>query len=176
MSDNSKIHWTDATWNPVVGCSKVSPGCANCYAEKKAYRLMCMGKEGYTDVVERAQPRPGRLTGEPCWSGKIAVRKSVMDQPLLGPVVTWPWILSYRFATTIDHVIVGGESGPSARPCALNWIRAIIRQCKDANVPVFIKQLGTAWEHSVYGYRGKGDNIEDWPADLRVREEASHEW
>ena len=39
MSENSKIEWTDATWNPVRGCSKISPGCANCYAEAFAERF-----------------------------------------------------------------------------------------------------------------------------------------
>jgi len=39
MSDNSSIEWTDATWNPITGCTKISPGCANCYAETFAERL-----------------------------------------------------------------------------------------------------------------------------------------
>ena len=43
MSDGTKIAWSDATWQPIVGCSKVSPGCANCYAEKMAARLAAMG-------------------------------------------------------------------------------------------------------------------------------------
>jgi protein gp37 len=43
----SKIEWTEATWNPVTGCTKCSPGCANCYAEKVAYRLKAMGTKGY---------------------------------------------------------------------------------------------------------------------------------
>jgi len=47
MSDNSRIEWTDATWNPVTGCSKVSPGCKHCYAERLAARLKAMGNPRY---------------------------------------------------------------------------------------------------------------------------------
>lgn len=50
MGDNSRIEWTDATWNPVTGCSKVSPGCAHCYAATLAPRLHRMGQAGYTDL------------------------------------------------------------------------------------------------------------------------------
>src|SRR6266480_4920517 len=47
MGDNSAIEWTDATWNPVTGCTKVSPGCKNCYAERMAHRLQLMGQPNY---------------------------------------------------------------------------------------------------------------------------------
>ena len=47
MSDQSGIEWTDATWNPVTGCTKVSPGCKNCYAERLAARLHAMGNPRY---------------------------------------------------------------------------------------------------------------------------------
>src|SRR5213076_2400766 len=50
MGDNSAIEWTDATWNPVTGCTKVSPGCKNCYAERLALRLRAMGNPRYRDV------------------------------------------------------------------------------------------------------------------------------
>src|SRR5438874_108737 len=49
MGDNSAIEWTDATWNPVTGCTKVSPGCKNCYAERLALRLQAMGNPRYRD-------------------------------------------------------------------------------------------------------------------------------
>jgi protein gp37 len=49
MGDNSKIEWTDATWNPVTGCTKVSPGCKNCYAERLAARLLAMGNPRYSN-------------------------------------------------------------------------------------------------------------------------------
>jgi protein gp37 len=48
----SKIEWTDATWNPVTGCSKVSPGCVNCYAERLSLRLQAMGVPKYRDGFE----------------------------------------------------------------------------------------------------------------------------
>jgi protein gp37 len=47
MSDKSAIEWTDATWNPVTGCTKVSPGCKHCYAERLAHRLQAMGNPRY---------------------------------------------------------------------------------------------------------------------------------
>ena len=52
MGDNSSIEWTDATWNPVTGCSKVSPGCKHCYAERLAARLQAMGNPRYTNGFE----------------------------------------------------------------------------------------------------------------------------
>ncbi len=69
----TKIEWTDETWNPVVGCSKCSPGCDNCYAEKMAHRLACMGKEGYCYVTTR----------EGKWNGRTyRLRNNVLDIPL----------------------------------------------------------------------------------------------
>ena len=47
MSENSKIEWTESTWNPLTGCTKVSPGCAHCYAERLAVRLKAMGNPNY---------------------------------------------------------------------------------------------------------------------------------
>ena len=47
MATNSHIEWTDATWNPVTGCSKISPGCKHCYAERLAIRLQAMGQRNY---------------------------------------------------------------------------------------------------------------------------------
>ncbi len=65
----------------------------------------------------------------------------------------------------LHWVIVGGESGPGARPLELGWVRSIVNQCRDAGVPVFVKQLGSRWAGS-----GKGGDMDAWPADLRVRE------
>jgi protein gp37 len=78
----------------------------------------------------------------------------------------------------LQWVIVGGESGTSARPFDLRWARSIVAQCKAAAVPVFVKQLGArpvdfarAPEHQVILLRdGHGGDMEEWPADLRVRE------
>ena len=49
MSENSRIEWTDATWNPVTGCTKISPGCKNCYAERMTKRLKAMGQPRYAN-------------------------------------------------------------------------------------------------------------------------------
>ena len=47
MAQDSSIEWTEATWNPVTGCTKISPGCKNCYAERMAHRLQAMGQHRY---------------------------------------------------------------------------------------------------------------------------------
>lgn len=75
-----------------------------------------------------------------------------------------------------DWVIIGGESGQSARPCRQTWIRDIVRQCQDADVPCFVKQFGSNAEEGFGVHRklrlkdSKGGDMEEWPADLRVRE------
>jgi protein gp37 len=61
MGDKSAIEWTDATWNPVTGCSKVSPGCKHCYAERLALRLHAMGNPRYRDGF-RVSLHPDQLT------------------------------------------------------------------------------------------------------------------
>lgn len=123
-----------------------------------------------------------------------AVRFLSME-PLLGPVdVTsikrttaegYMRPLDGRF-NTIGWVIVGGESGPKARPCDVAWIRSIVQQCKAAGVPCFVKQLGSRpiyWNTpgsrfgpDVLMSNGeplkdrKGGDMAEWPSDLRVRE------
>jgi protein gp37 len=75
----SKIEWTDETWNPVVGCSKISAGCENCYAQKMACRLAHMGNRAYQDVVrvsDQGIPLPGR------WNGKTAFVETALYKPL----------------------------------------------------------------------------------------------
>jgi len=52
MATNSHIEWTDATWNPVTGCTKISPGCKHCYAERLANRLKLMGQKNYRNGFE----------------------------------------------------------------------------------------------------------------------------
>src|SRR5437763_11750786 len=49
MSSNSSIEWTESTWNPVTGCTKISPGCDNCYGERLALRLQAMGQSNYAN-------------------------------------------------------------------------------------------------------------------------------
>jgi protein gp37 len=91
----------------------------------------------------------------------------------------------------IHWCIVGGESGPNARPCRVEWIRDVVRQCKAAGVPVFVKQLGGDYQDALNGVCGrstkwpldvlpsgpahrlddpKGGDPAEWPDDLRVRE------
>lgn len=73
----SKIEWTDETWNPIIGCSKASPGCWNCYAERTAARLESMSVEGYGQVVtEKA------ATGEKVWTGKTYLVEKALEKPL----------------------------------------------------------------------------------------------
>src|SRR5206468_1247553 len=113
MGDKSAIEWSDATWNPVTGCSKVSPGCKNCYAERLAARLQAMGnpryKNGFATTLHPDQlSLPLRL---PCpdnmWQGvsienadytwriahlvkvPAAVRFHSVE-PLLGPIPKLP--------------------------------------------------------------------------------------
>lgn len=61
----------------------------------------------------------------------------------------------------IDQVIIGGESGPKARPMEIAWARSLVEQCKAARIPCFVKQLG--------GRIDKRDDMEQFPIDLRVR-------
>lgn len=128
-------------------------------------------------------------------------------EPLLGPVDIEPFLQYEPFHENykmtfglnewrgVDWVIVGGESGPQARPCNVAWIRSIVEQCKAAGAPVFCKQLGKRPEcgHEsgldqskisrilgskakcmkcgfVYPKDDKGGDIEEFPADLQVRE------
>jgi protein gp37 len=81
-----------------------------------------------------------------------------------------PWVSLEPLCEPIDisigrafrWVVIGGETGPRARPCEIEWIRAIVQQCKEAGMPCFVKQLG--------GRRHKNDSPDEWPEDLRVRE------
>lgn len=73
----------------------------------------------------------------------------------------------------MNWVIVGGESGAGARPCDVTWIRSIVKQCKAAKVPVFVKQLGSlphTHGEAPYIQDSKGGDINEWPEDLRIRE------
>ena len=214
MASNSPIEWTEATWNPVTGCDKISPGCAHCYAERMANRLQAMGQPNYVrgfelslqaqmldlplrwkrskrifvnsmsdmfhadvplpfiqqafDVMSRASwhqfqiltKRSERLLSVDRylnWQPHIWMGVSVENarfqyridelraahahvkflslEPLLGPLPD----LNLR---DIDWVIVGGESGPHARPMAPSWVSDIRDQCRDAGVAFFFKQWG----------------------------------
>jgi protein gp37 len=89
----------------------------------------------------------------------------------------------YTGSNRIDWVIIGGESGPGARPCNVGWIRSLVRQCDEAGVPTFVKQLGamSVMPSTVKGITGavpifpfvkhrKGGDPGEWPDDLKIRE------
>lgn len=131
-----------------------------------------------------------------------AAVRFVSCEPLLGPVNFARSGLAFGVPLAngsrwfgskpgIDWVIVGGESGPGARPCDVEWIRSIVRQCRAAGVPVFVKQLGSCpqdhgtgldWPDGIRFRQGvgpgsaallrhsKGGDPAEWPEDLRVRQ------
>ena len=214
MADRSTIEWTEATWNPVTGCSKVSPGCKNCYAERLAFRLQAMGQPNYANgfdvtmhesalevplswkkprtvfvnsmsdlfhekvplefmekvfevmrhasqhrfqVLTKRSERLAELAPRLDWAPNIWMGVSVESQkwvqriddlrttaaavkfisfePLLGPVTELN-------LTAIDWAIVGGESGPGARPMRKEWATQIRDRCIKDAVPFFFKQWG----------------------------------
>jgi protein gp37 len=287
MADRSSIEWTEASWNPVRGCSIVSPGCTNCYAMKQAHRFSGAGK-AYAGLTKMSK-------GGPVWTGaartvpelldaplhwkkprrifvnsmsdlfhedvptdfiaqvfavmaeakrhtfqiltkraermqqllahdlnyegpewplpNVWIGVSVEDQvraderiplllqtpaavrwisaePLLGPVLLRRHIDVTRDGTVegqifVDHltgldwVVVGGESGPGARPFDIAWARSLRDQCRAAGVPVFIKQIGARPYDSsathvpvdtLFIKNRKGGDPAEWPQDLRIRE------
>lgn len=303
MADGSQIEWTDATWNPVTGCTKVSPGCAHCYiARTPAFRIkgrrfvkgatdlqlhpdrvgqplhwriprrvfvnslsdlfhpdvpdtfvddvfavMALTPRHTFQVLTKRPDRMRRYLSSPHRRGRVigvawemlghpplhkykhdnivgrpwplpnvqigvsaenqrwfedrvgelvftpAAVRFVSLEPLLGPID----LILDRLDIAADHqatdggldwVIVGGESGPKARPCQLDWIRSIVQQCAAAGVPCFVKQIGAHVTHRlVYGAptfeadqpvhveralirHQKGGDPAEWPADLRVRQ------
>lgn len=307
----TKIEWTEATWNPIVGCSVISPGCTNCYAMKIAGRLALMGNadhyRGTTRMTKAGAVWTGRvalapgptllaplrrkkpttyfvnsmgdlfhesvpddwidpifavmalcprhtfqvltkrskrmraylttLAEEPerlgchvnprdretvtkvlhqtplanVWLGVScedqaraderipdllatpAALRFISAEPLLGRIdlndiandgdtyinaVTGHSADECQAPVTAEHwrsgiprldwVIVGGESGPGARPMELTWARSLVAQCRAASVACFVKQLGSATGFNLNNRKG-GDPAE-WPRDLRVRE------
>lgn len=214
MAQYSSIEWTDATWNPVTGCTKVSAGCANCYAERMANRLKAMGMEKYRNgfkltlhrhllsrplewtnprmifvasmsdlfhedvpldfiqgafqtmviarqhifqILTKRSERLARLAEDLPWPENIWAGVTVEDkhnvhriedlaqvpahlrfvscEPLIGPLPELP-------LGSVGWVIVGGESGPGARPMEGEWVDDIRRQCNEHEVPFFFKQWG----------------------------------
>jgi protein gp37 len=125
-----------------------------------------------------------------------AVRHCLSIEPLIGPVLLERSMAGYpprsetgasEMRDVLRWVIVGGESGPRARPCNVEWIRDIVRQCKEASVPCFVKQVGSnvrdsdraAWpvhlrsvahQQRIITTHPKGGDPTEWPEDLRVRE------
>lgn len=74
MASNSKIEWTEATWNPVAGCTIISPGCTNCYAMRMAERLEAMGQTKYEGLTRRT-------AGRPKWNGRVQLDHKSLSVP-----------------------------------------------------------------------------------------------
>ena len=128
---------------------------------------------GVSIETQRHEDRWDALASTP------AAVRFVSYEPALGPLSMSGW------ATLPDWLIVGGESGPGARPCNVKWVRSIVRQCRDAAVACFVKQFGAkpVGPHPLYpdnpnyshnfplGLKSrKGGDPSEWPEDLRVRE------
>jgi len=214
MALSSTIEWTESTWNPVTGCTKISPGCKNCYAERMALRLQAMGSPNYkygflpcmhpeqrllplnwkkpqqifvnsmsdlfhesvTDdficsifdtmnhaywhnfqILTKRADRLLQIAPQLSWSGNIWMGvtvessdyifrieklksiksriKFISFEPLLGSITGVD-------LTGVDWVIVGGESGPHARPMDSAWAISLRDQCVKQKVPFFFKQWG----------------------------------
>jgi protein gp37 len=238
MAFNSSIEWTESTWNPLTGCSKVSPGCKHCYAERMATRLKAMGQSNYrngfeltlhehmldaplrwkkpqvifvnsmSDLFQDHVPirfiqhvfttmtkarwhqfqvltkRSSRLLdlspsvnwAENVWMGVSvetekyqfriddlrrtgAAIKFLSLEPLLGP-------LPQLDLSQIDWVIVGGESGPGARPIQREWVASIRDQCCAARVPFFFKQWGGVNKRQT-GRELEGRTYDEMPLSFR---------
>lgn len=284
--DNTEISWTDATWNVLRGCSRVSEGCRNCYAERMAARFSGPGMpyEGLAVMRQRAVTgfHPTGVVSEPRWTGAVRFVRDKLEQPLrwrrprrifvnsmsdlfhekVGDSVIWQifnvmrrahwhtfqvltkrpermvswfseiretifqgkieWPLpnvwlgvsaedqktwdmrtellrkvpaAVRFVSlepqlaevvaapgtlaSLDWVIIGGESGPYARPYHVDWARGMVQACLKANVAPFVKQLGANPLYELGHGDGmeplglknkKGSDMAEWPADLRVQQ------
>jgi protein gp37 len=273
MTARSAIEWTQATWNPVTGCDRISPGCQHCYALTLAARLKAMGQAKYqTDghpptsgpgfgvaihpealteplrwrrprlvfvnsmsdlfharvpeafiaqvfavmaaadqhtyqVLTKRPARMARLVASEAFHARVAATLLQLRRQRDGLALGWPlpkvWLgvsieldtycwradrlrqtsAAVRFLSCepllgplpsldlegIGWVIVGGESGPGARPLDLGWVRDLRDQARAAGVAVFVKQLGTRWARA-HGGHPKGGEPSRWPEDLRVRE------
>ncbi len=75
MSDKTGIEWTDSTWNPLVGCSRVSAGCVNCYAERHAYRFARQSGTAYEGTAKL-------VNGKPTFTGRVNLNERALDQPM----------------------------------------------------------------------------------------------
>lgn len=219
MSDHSKIEWTDATWNPLRGCTKISPGCKHCYAETFAERFRGVPGHPYQQGFD-LRLVPEKLAEPFNWSGprtvfvnsmsdlfqpgvpdsyiedvvgvmaeanwhtyQVLTKRSERLRDLLSTKLAWAaklrhiwWGVSVedkkyglprvdhlratpaavRFLSIeplledlddfdlsgLDWAIVGGESGPGARPMDKAWIERILKLCRTQDVHFFFKQWG----------------------------------
>jgi protein gp37 len=221
----TKITWATTSWNPVTGCTPISPGCKNCYARAMAKRLQGLGRKGYEKGFEPTF-HADKLMDPLHWKKKprtvfvcsmgdffnveiddhfkmatmavmrkaieignrltfiLLTKRPVLAHRFLETVPGWPdaqifrhfWLgvtaetqewwdhrvpllletpAQHRFvsiepmlervavekhAHALDWVIVGGESGPGARPMEEDWARDVMQQCDVADVPFHLKQ------------------------------------
>ncbi len=214
MSENSSIEWTEATWNPITGCTPMSNGCQNCYALRLAKRLKAMGNKSYingfdltlhhelltkpllwkkpklifvnsmSDMFHKDVPfefiqdifsvmkeanwhifqiltkRSDNLKNlahklewpKNVWMGVTIESKDYMHR--INDLLATPAAIKFLSLEPllsdmpninlkgIDWVIVGGESGPKARPMLKEWVIDIKNQCDNYNIPFFFKQWG----------------------------------
>lgn len=171
MSVTSEIEWTDATWNPVTGCTKISPGCANCYAETFAERFRGVPGHPYEQVFEvmkkadwhqfqiltKRHERLLELSPQLEWAPNIWMGVSVESKDYVHRIDYLRQTGAHiKFLSVepllgpiddmnlegIDWVIVGGESGRRVRPLQPEWVGLIRDQCQSAGVAFFFKQWG----------------------------------
>lgn len=151
-----------------------------------------MSNTGYFDEEDQASEAAIAYHDPALWTpGSLGsntdmeVAARVALEPMIGPVdlrfAAWTGAEEYGFMG-LNHVIIGGESGRNARPCAIEWIADVVEQCQSAKVPCFVKQLGsnpytedvTQWEWFDAGMpirlSGKGEDMREWPECLRVRQ------
>lgn len=215
MTATSRIEWTEQTWNPTVGCTKISAGCKHCYAEAMAHRLQAMGTPGYEkgfelvvlpqrldDPLKRKKPttyfvnsmsdlfhdlvpdehidavfrviqqtphhtyqiltkRAARMARyfktrpapTNAWLG-VSVENRKQGVPRINHLRKVPAHIRFLSVeplledvgeldlTNIHWVIVGGESGPKARPMKQEWADSVRTQCEEQEVAFFFKQWG----------------------------------
>ncbi|MGO9081420.1 MAG: DUF5131 family protein [Streptosporangiaceae bacterium] len=111
---------------------------------------------GTSIELDRYARRAAELRAAP------AAIRMLSCEPLLGPLPSLD-------LAGISWILIGGESGPAARPLDLAWARDLITRARAAGAAVFVKQLGTCWARE-HGHAGKGSGQDAWPADLRIRE------
>ncbi len=138
----SKIEWTGKTWNPVVGCSKCSPGCLNCYAERMANRLCWMGKSGY-EIATNLE------TGK--WTGHVTCMKSRLEIPL-----HWkkPCKIFVCSMSDLFHPKVPFEF--------IDKVRKIAWRCPQHTFQILTKRLKRLLEYSEEKNQGTGT----WPKNV----------
>lgn len=242
MAQNSKIEWTDTTWNPVRGCTKISPGCKHCYAEAFAERFRGVPHHPYQDgfdlrtvpeklldplswtkprmvfvnsmsdlfhdgVPDEYIARVARVMVQAKWhTFQVLTKRSKRLRELLNTKLDFAaeakhiwWGVSVEDTkhgkpriddlrntpaqvkflsieplledlgelnlSAIDWVIVGGESGPGARPMEEGWVLNILNACRIQEVRFFFKQWGGVQKKKT-GRKLNGQTYDEFPASI----------